>query len=321
MTFPILRVLGGASFLLAGLMAFYKVILGPSVFLLFILAGAVVILVALSGTRPRPGDIALFILGIIVLGAASAGYTSTTPTITTYSATTAQVHANKIALTIRAAAGSVSIFFLDRSNLAYEINFTQPFGSFSVPFVNGQNSVTNSSNGGVFSLRITSSFPSVDVFLRHGYFVNISAITDTGSLSLATSGNEEFGSITLSTSTGSINAMLDTTTISALDLQTSTGSINLESNHFGTTARGVPVTLSTSLGSVGARLVVPNDIAVSLSATTNLGSINHDLAGFSVSQDTRTNLVASAGDASILPYSFVISSSTNLGSQNLKIGR
>jgi len=220
---------------------------------------------------------------------------------------------------VTASTGSVSIFFLNKTDLAYQVNFSMPFGPFSIPFAPSQNSLTNSTSGGVFSLTVTASVSDVDVFLRHGYSVDVTATTDTGSLSLESHGNEKLGSVSLSSSTGSVDAQVDSSTIKQLSLHTSTGSIDLESNHLGTNARMAPVTLSTNLGSITAGLNIPSGVAVSVSASTDVGSISHQLTGFSVSQDTSTSLKATSGEPNTAPSSFVITSTTNLGSQDLTI--
>ncbi|MGD0477158.1 MAG: hypothetical protein ABSB29_03195 [Nitrososphaerales archaeon] len=317
MRVSIIRVLGGVAFVLAGLLAYYGITFGHSVFLLFMFAGAAVIVVAVTGHRPRGRDIAIFILGVLVLSGVAAGYAPGNR-VTTCSATTDQVHATKIALSVSATTGSVSIFFRDKGNLAYQVNFSRSLGPFALPFV-GENTVTNSTSGGVFTLKITSSMSGVEVFLRHGYSVSISATAGTGSIDLAAPSSEDVRSVSLSTTTGSVNAVVDSSTIESLDLHTTTGSISLVSNHLGTSGQKVPVSLSTSLGSLSIRLNISVNVAVSLKATTGLGSINHDLVGFSVTTDKSNNLVASAGSPETAPRSFLVSTSTNLGSQDLTI--
>jgi membrane protein implicated in regulation of membrane protease activity len=320
MSVPVLRILGGVSLVLAGLFAYFHLILGPAVFLLFILAGAVVIAVTFSGHRAHRADVAIFVFGILVLGAATAGYRIGTKSAT-FSATTTQVGTDRIDLSVAATTGSVSIFFENRSNLAYQVNISESFGGFSIPLAPGQGEVTNYTKDGVFGLHVNSSFSSIDVFLRQGYFVNISATTDTGSVSLTAGESDRLGSVSLLSSTGSLSATVDTSTIQSLDLRTEAGSISLQSDDFETTGHNVPVTLWTSLGSVSVSLDIPNSVAASLTATTGLGSISHQLTGFSVSQNTPSYLAAATGNIATSPYSFVISSSTSLGSQSISIER
>jgi hypothetical protein len=320
LTVPVLRVLGGLALVAAGLLSYFGIVFNSPLFLLFIIAGAAVILVALVGHRPRPGDIVIFVVGILVLGSVTAGYKIGVQSAT-FSATTAQVAADKIDLSVTATTGSVSIFFLNRSELAYQVNISQSFGGFSIPLAPTQSSLTNFTRNGIFTLRINSSFSAVDVFLRHGYFTNISASTNTGSVSLISGVGDRLGTVSLSSSTGSVDVTSDTSTIRSLDLRTQTGSINLESTYFGTTFHRVPVTLATSLGSVNVALHVPSDVAVSVTASTGLGSLSHDLRGFSISEETKSSLVASAGDVNASPYSLIITSSTSLGSQSISIVR
>ena len=320
MSVPLLRIVGGVALLLAGLFAYFNLILGPAVFLLFILAGVVVIIVTFSGHKAHRADVAIFVFGILVLGAATAGYRIGTKSAT-FSATTAQVGTDRIDLSVAATTGSVSITFLNKSDLAYQVNISESFGGFSIPLAPGQGELTNYTKDGVFGLQINSSFSSIDVFLRQGYFVNVSATTGTGSISLTADASDRLGSVSLTSSTGSLSATIDTSTIQSLDLRTETGSISLESNDFQTTGHNVPVTLWTSLGSVSLSLEIPNSVAASLTATAGLGSITHHLTGFSVSQNTSSYLAAETSNVGTSPYSFVISCSTSLGSQSISIRR
>jgi hypothetical protein len=60
---PIFRILGGLFFVLAGVAYYFGVTVASSAALLFVIAGATVVLLALFGHRARPGDIAIFVLG------------------------------------------------------------------------------------------------------------------------------------------------------------------------------------------------------------------------------------------------------------------
>jgi len=59
--------------------------------------------------------------------------------------------------------------------------------------------------------------------------------------------------------------------------------------------------------------------AVSVSASTNLGTINHQLPGFTVTQDTDRSLAASIGNPATATRSFAVTATTNLGSVSLSI--
>jgi len=66
--FPVLRVLGGILFVLAGAAYYFGITVAFSAPLVFIVAGAAVVLLALIGHRARGGDVAIFVIGLLVLG-------------------------------------------------------------------------------------------------------------------------------------------------------------------------------------------------------------------------------------------------------------
>jgi hypothetical protein len=319
--FPVLRVLGGILLIISGFLYYEQVSLGAYFFLLMVFAGVVVILVALSGHRPRAGDIAIFVIGVLAVGGATAGYYPTTQgsnvIVSTYSASTAQVRSDSVALTVTTTTGSVSISFLDKGNLAYEVNFTRPL-VIPAPWT-GPNTVTNSTSNGVFSLNVAASASSVSVYLGHGYNVSVNVTADAGSISLNAGGNESVRSVSLSAGTGSIDATVDTDVLTSLNMRASTGSVNLVSNHLAAAGPRVPVSLSSTVGSVEVRLNTAENTAVSINATATLGSISHDLVGLTVSTDTRNSLVASSASIGTASRSLLVSVMTVVGSADVNV--
>ena len=313
--FPILRVVGGAIFVLAGVIAYTGITLGVAAALVLVIGGAAVLVIALVGHRPRAFDIAVFIISLLVLGGVSAGYTAG-PTVVTYSATRAQLHSSVISLTVSASTGSVSVGFTNRTDLAYQVKFTNPLW-FSPPGGTGVDSVTNSTANGTFNLNVGAAWSAVSVLLGRGYLLDVKVTTGTGSVSLVAPRNQALRNISLYSSTGSVSAQMDSLAITGLVLRADTGSVSLVSGNLGAAGQRVPVTLTASTGSIDMRVSLAAQDAVSLTASTGLGSISQSLNGFTVTQNSRTNLVATAGDISTAPRSFVISATASLGSVNL----
>jgi hypothetical protein len=317
MSFPILRVIGGALLVLAGLVAFYGVSIGASAALLLVLGGSVVVVVAFLGHRPRPLDVAVFFVGILVLGVVSVGYSSG-PQLVTYSAIRSQVHSNSISLAVTSGTGSVSVGFTNRINLAYQVNFSTPAGLlFGGP---GTNTVTNSTMNGVFNLKVGSTWSGVSVLLGRGYSIDIKVTAGTGSIDLEATGAEALRNVSLYSSTGSVNAVVDSSALTGLVLRADLGSVNLVSHHLAAAGSRVPITLSASVGSVSMSVGLASQDAVSLTASTSIGSISQSLSGFSITQNTKTNLAATAGDLGFAPDSFVITATSGLGSVDVTAG-
>lgn len=318
MSFPILRVVGGLLLVLAGIVAYSGVMVGPSAVLVLVLGGAVVLVVAVFGYRPRPWDVAIFIVGILVLGGVSAGY-SNGPQTVTYSATRAQVQSSAISVTVASGTGSVSVGFTDRTDLAYQISFTNSLW-FTPQGGKGVDTVTNSTTNGIFNLNVGTTWSSVSVLVGRGYAIDVKITAGTGSVSLVARGTSALRNVSLYSSTGSVSAVLDSPAIENLVLRADTGSVSLASGHLGAAGSHVPITLSASTGSVSMRVSLESQDAVSLTANTGLGSISQSLSGFTISQNSRTSLAASAGDIGSAPKSFVITATANLGSVDLTAG-
>ena len=303
---------------LAGLVAYYGVSIGASAALLLVLGGAAVVFIAVLGHRPRPWDVAIFIVGILALGVVSAGYASG-PQLVTYSGTRSQVHSNAISVAVTSDTGSVSVGFSNRISLAYQVNFSTPGGLFFFGGP-GANTVSNTTRNGVFNLKVGSTWSGVSVLLGRGYFLDIQVTTSTGSIDLEAPGAETLQNVSLHSSTGSVNAVVDSSALTSLVLRADTGSVNLVSHHLGAAGSRVPITLSASTGSVSMNLGLVSKDAVSLTASTSIGSISQSLNGFSITQNTRTNLAATAGSIGSAPNSFLITASSSLGSVDLTAG-
>ena len=313
MSFPYLRVAGGALFVIAGLVAYSGLSIGASAALILVFGGAVVLVLALLGHRPRPWDAAVFIVGVLALSAVSAGY-SFGPQSVTYSATRAQLRYNTLSLTVVSSTGSVSLGFTNRPSLAYQVNFSTAGG------IETAGTVTNSTAGGVFNLKVSSTWSSVSVLVGRGYSLDFNVTTGTGSIDLEAPGAEAIRNVSLYSSIGSVNAVVDSSALTALTLRADFGSINLVSHHLKAAGARVPVTLSGTTGSVHMSVELARPDAVSLTASTAIGSISQSLSGFNISQNTRTDLAATAGDLASAENSFVVTVSSSLGSVDVTAG-
>lgn len=317
---PILRILGGLFFILAGLAYYLGVTIASSASLIFIAAGVVVVVLALFGHRARGGDVALFVIGLLVLAAfISPGIgpgTSVSDRIS-HSAGKAAVSARQIDLVASADVGSISVSYSSRGDLAYQVNFTRspfPFGLW--PGASPYASLTNETRGGELELNATARSYDVSVSIGTGYVLNVTASTGTGNVELKALAGETLGAVSLQSGTGSVNANLTTKSTGSVRLETGTGSVSLSSNHFAPNGARVPVSLKTGTGSVDLKMKLPNGTAVSLSASAGFGSVSHNLQGFLVNQESSTgsNLVATAGDVNTASSSFVVQLSTGTGS-------
>jgi len=315
-SFPLLRLFAGFAFIAAGFLVYFKVNLGFSFALVFIVAGAAVVLIGLLGHRARAVDIALFIIALVVLAGVASSYNFTTGAEHTYSATKAQVNVSHIAIDATTNFGSIALRFSNNADLAYQVVFGKAIAfPFSIPFVNQSISFSNVTSNGVLFLNANSS-ADITITLGSGYLVDMNASAGTGSVNVdSTSLGQKFGEVSISTGTGSINAQLDTSSISYLNLQGGTGSVNFNSNYLSTNGAHVPITLSTGTGSVNFNAMIPNTVGVHLSASNGFGSISKNLQGFTISQSTNGQLTASADESSVA--SFEVSLSVGTGSMSV----
>lgn len=315
--FPILRLLGGALLVLAGIFAFYGVGLGVAGVLVLVGGGAVVLVAVVLGHKFRRSDFALFAIGILVLGAVTVGYPAGVET-TTYSATRAQVPQSGISLTVTADVGSVSVGFTDAADVAYQVTFTRDSWMSSLQPA-GTDTVENSSANGVFALSVGTTWSSVAVLIGSGYPLDVTATTGTGSIQFDASGVDSLGNVTLRTSTGSANVALHSASIQSLSVTTGTGSVNVASSMLKAAGPSTPISITASTGSVNVNAALASQDAVTLSATTSLGSVTHTLSGFTITEQTGTTLRATAGDPQSAPFSFAMTVTASLGSVHLDI--
>jgi len=319
MSFPYLRVIGGVLLILAGVFAYYGVSVGPPAALIFLLGGVLVVVISVSGHRPRPIDAGVFVIGLLALSGIAIGYNPSYGSSQTlhYSATPAQIPDNSLFLTVSASTGSVKVSFTNDANLAYAVTFARP--ASPIPFVPpGPAAVANSTRGGTYFLNVTSGAWAVSILLNSRYSTGMTVSTDTGSVSLDATGNESLTDVSLWTSTGSVNAMVDSPSILGLNLTTETGSVSLTSHHLGAGGRHVPVLLTANTGSVSISATLSAG-AATVSASTDLGMVSHQLSGFTVMQSSPRTLEAAYGDSTSARDSFVITAQTNLGSVDVTL--
>jgi len=319
-SFPILGVLAGIIFIIAGLVAYLHIETGLSIAIIFIIAGAAVILVGFAGLRTQGWHIALFVIGLIILaGVVSSNYyQTTTPTIYSYSATRALVSASRINITATTSFGSIDLKFSNNPDVAYQVKFETGF-SFPFVFPGNSHTLTNETRDGVFILTATSSAASITITLGSGYETNINATANTGSISvnIPSSSGANVRSISLVTSTGSVDAQMDGQNISGILLKSSTGSVNFGSNYLSPSSTRVPISISSSTGSVNINMKIADNAAVGIDASNNFGSISQHLPGFTISQNSNNHLVAYAGDINATEKSFLVAASVSTGSINV----
>lgn len=309
---PILTILSGVFFVLAGLFAFFGVSVYYLAPIIFVAAGGGVILLALWHQKPTGGSIALFIVSLIVLASVAGGYeVSHKTTTTSFAAPPAKVPAQVFDLRVTADFGSVNILLTDRTDVAYIVNFTRSFFNF---FGGPVAQLSNSTTGSTFTLKAHSSSSKINVILGRGYTTNVTASTSTGSIDLTVPSGLTLANVDLSAGTGSIQASIGASTVGSIRLETSTGSVDLSAQKTIPSGRLVPVTLSTSTGSASLSMALPSGVAASLKASTGTGSLARDLTGFLISQDTRGSLQAAAGDPGSASQSFAITASAGTGS-------
>jgi hypothetical protein len=318
LSFPLLRALAGIVFLLAGLFVYYRIPVGP-LGLALVIAGVVVIAIPLLGHRPQGGDVALFIIALIVLAASTGAYSYRGMRVAVFSAPATAFHVNRVDLSASTNLGSIAIESSTNSDLAYSVTFTTSpvFGLF--PFATNY-TLTNETRGGVLFLNASSSAASISVTLGPSYVANINASANTGSVDLSWAENVTLGDVSLSSNTGSVDANLVTSGIRSLSMTTNTGSVDLRSSYLAPGAARVPLTLSTNTGSVSLNVRIPSTSAMTIDASTSIGSVSHGLQGFTVSQSSTNNrLSATYGEMSMAADSFVVSASTSTGSVSLKV--
>jgi len=317
-SFPVLRILGGLLFILAGLAYYLGITIAFSAAVVFIAAGAAVVLLALLGHRARGGDIAIFIIGLLVLGfflTPGIGAGTQASSLVSHSEPKTALSAKQIDLLATTDVGSINVFYATNSDLAYQVNFTRtpfPFGFFTgLP----STSLTNQTAGSTFTLNATAHSYAISIAIGTGYLLNVTATSGTGSVSIRGLSSQRLGSVTLQSGTGSIDGNLTSLSIGGISLQAGTGSVDLNSNYLAADGPKVPITLKTGTGSISVDMRLLNGTAASIDASSPLGGVSHNLQGFSVSSlSSRSSLQASAGDVNTAAASFVVQASTGTGS-------
>jgi hypothetical protein len=319
--FPVLRLLAGVIFLLAGVLAYFGILVGLSIVALFlVVAGTVVILVVVLGHRATWGDAALFVFALLVLaGVVGSGVTfqGGSASAVVYSVPKASVgrSLSEIDLIADSSAGSISLLFSGDSSLAYQVAFnrssTFPFFSFGP---GDTYSLTNKTQGAVLFLNATANIRSITLTLGPGFAASVNASTGAGSLSFIDPENSTLGVLYLHTGAGSIDVSIVGNVTRGIDLQTGAGSISLNSDYLAPGATGVPIGITTGAGSASVDVKFPSTAGASIDATTSFGGISQTLSGFTVSKSTNNEVVASSQNIATATDSFKMSVSTGAGS-------
>jgi len=308
-----LRLLAGILFILAGLSAYYGVSIDAAMPLVLIAAGVALILIVLVRLKPKGGDVALFLIGLLTLGFTASGMDLAVPSQTvTYSALRGQVDVDRIHVDASAEFGSIDILFSNDDDTAYMVEFSRPF---ALPaFQRGGFDFSNRTEGGVLFLNATSSFADIKVTVGRGYMLSVEASTGMGSIGFKAPRSGVLEIISLSAGTGSIDADISSEVTGGIRIRTGTGSIDMNSDQLTPVGANIPVSISTGTGSVDFDVKIPRSAAVRLTASVALGSISHSLEGFKVSEVDGGRLKATAGEPSTADESFEISISTGTGS-------
>ena len=320
--FPILSILSGIVFVLAGLSAYFHFETNFSIALIFIIAGAAVVLVGVTGFKTHGWEIAIFVISLIVLGGVISTnyYQTTTRSVYTYSVSSLSPSISSIDIIATTGVGSINVGFSTNSDLAYQVTFENTV--FGLPFTNLASSnftLTNQTRNNILYLNATSSSAGIVITLGLRYAISIEATTGTGSIDLTTPSNgaANLQSISLSTSTGSVNAKIDARNVSGISLKSSTGSINFASDYLSPSSSRIPFSISSSVGSVDISMKTASDAAIGVNATNSLGSISQHLSGYTVLESTNNHLVATAGNIASAQKSFLVTISGGLGSINI----
>ena len=320
--FSPLRLIAGAIFVLAGLFVYYGFRTVFAIPIVLIVAGGALVLVVLTRHRPGGGDIALLVVALIIFSLAASGPSLTAPRETaTFSASRSQVNVNQVALKADAGFGGVRILFSDNESLAYRVELSR---STAFPFFRGSEpgfSFNNQTKGDTLLLNISSTDAEIDVILGPHYTTSIDASTGTGSISLTAPRTEHIETIVLKTGTGSINAEINAQGIKVLTLNAGTGSIDLKSNYLAAAGAEAPFTASTGTGSVNIDMKISSSTSATLTATTNLGTVSHNLQGFTIAHSSNNRVDATTQDTVKQENSFRIRISTGTGSIDLKAAR
>ena len=316
-----LGVLAGIVFIFAGLAAYFHFETGLSLALVFVIAGAAVVLIGVAGLKIRTWDLVLFIIGLIILANVVGFnyYQTTTSGTSSYYVSSSNISTSKIEILANSVLGGVDVHFSNNADFGYQVVFHNAF--FGFPFLNfsgGESTVTNQTRDGVLYLNAAAQ-GSITITLGLKYEVSINATTTVGSIDMDSPAGVETNikSISLVASTGSVEATFSSGNISGITMKTSTGSVNFESNYLSPSTAHVPISISSSTGSVNINMKIASDAAVGVDATSNLGSVNHHLTGFTISMSSNNHLVASSGSMGTSPKSFQITSSVGTGSINI----
>jgi hypothetical protein len=236
-----------------------------------------------------------------------------------HTVTSLELPPNKIQLIASTDTGGISVFYLAKSNLAYQVNFTRsslPFGIFGA-FPSA--ALSNETRAGFFVLNATAHSYGISVAIGTGYFVNILATAGTGSVTVNAGPSEKLGVVSLKSGKGSITANLTCQSVGDVELLAGAGSVNLESNHFAPNGTRIPVKLNVGTGSANLDVRFAKGTAVLLEASAGFGSVNQNLQGFiATPQSTRSNFVAQSGEVSAAGPSFIVQASTGTGSVTLR---
>ena len=318
--FPVLGILAGLVFILAGLSAMFRFEFGFSLALVFVFAGTAVVLVALFGFRIHVWDLVLFIVALIIL-ANVVGlnyYQNSRYAISSYSVGSQYVQAPRINIIATSGFGGINVRFSSNTDLAYQVLFQNSF--FGFPFLNfgTGTTLTNQTRDGILYLNANSQ-GSITITIGINYIVSVNATTGVGSISFVSPSSPEASvqSVSLETGAGSLDAQINADNVSWISLKTGTGSIEFTSNYLDASGPNTPIFVNSGAGSINTNFKIANNTAVQIDATSGLGSISQHLTGFTIGTSSNSHLVASSGNTETASRSFLMTLSVGTGSINI----
>ncbi len=311
-------VLGGANLIAAGVAAFYGAALSVLVPAALVADGVALVLTAKRRKVCGPLDTAMFVISILVLSAVGAGLAFTGGPEVTYSATSSQVSASGIDLAASTNFGAIHVSFSNDPALAYRVVFYNPPGA-GLHFGGTQHSFSADTAGTVLTLKASAEAYSINVTIGSRYHSNVNASSSLGSVSFEALDHHNLEKVRLSASLGSIEAVVRNSTIAGLDVSASTGSADVELSGVRPAPQlsaPVPINVDGGTGSITFSGGFTSEWAVSLSASSGLGSVSQSLQGFTIDQQTSSTLKATAGDPGTT-QSFAVTLKVGTGSVSI----
>jgi len=308
--------IGGSLLVLAGIFALSGVTYPHALPILLVAAGVIIVVAGLLGYRIPFPSMAIFLLGIVVLGLVVSGFAGfgRAPT-EVYELTTTEETVDETELSCVVSTGSIRLSFTTNASLIYRIVFTKHYFWFTEPKVLFTQSVVNEK----LTVNAESTTASVDILLSQTIKSSFNLTTVTGSVRVDVPPTaSKIQAVMLKTTTGEVWANItNTANLRDVEATTTTGKVEvlIESSSLN---RDCTVHMSTTTGQVilDARLTnVQSDIM----ASTSVGKVNADnVVGFTILGETTTTFHARTPNY-LVPQTkkLDITASTNTGNVDI----